>query len=242
MRSTAAVLQITGRDLLETPELAMQFQDGFWTARGDAATTVLNTTHQAIIETLRTAGYPDAPTQLATVLNVNLSTMKVHLMRLTDRGLVGKTGQGQYVPRIVTPEGPSRVAHETVAPSGPEDQPHDIPEALTLDPTPPEERAERSTPLMFTPTDTEGPEEVGDTAPDEVTVTTVTRNVPPPIQSQHSTNGHTNGHYNGAASYTLPSTIDPVCPQCARPACQPYGATGRVCMRCGYCERPGGVR
>src|SRR5262245_57018379 len=37
-----AVLQITGRDLLETSELAMQFQYGFWTARGDAATTVLN--------------------------------------------------------------------------------------------------------------------------------------------------------------------------------------------------------
>jgi DNA-binding IclR family transcriptional regulator len=37
------------------------------------------------------------PTQLATVLGVNVSTMKVHLMRLVDRGLVWKDGQGQYM-------------------------------------------------------------------------------------------------------------------------------------------------
>jgi hypothetical protein len=31
---------------------------------------------------------------------------------------------------------------------------------------------------------------------------------------------------------------DPLCPQCHKPACQPYAETGRVCMQCGYCERP----
>src|SRR5262245_48886184 len=111
-----AVLQITGRDLLETSELAMQFQYGFWTARGDAATTVLNPAHQAIIETLRIAGYPMPPTQLATVLDVNLNTMRVHLMRLVERGLVCKDGQGRYVHRITMPENVSRVTHETCTP------------------------------------------------------------------------------------------------------------------------------
>src|SRR5262249_14960066 len=100
---TDAVLQITGREVIENAELAMQFKDGFWTAMGDAATTVLNPAHQAILDTLRVAGYPMTPTQLATTLEVNLNTMKVHLLRLVERGLVAKTGQGQYVHRVWTP-------------------------------------------------------------------------------------------------------------------------------------------
>jgi len=106
-----AVLQITGRDLLETSELAMEFKDGFWTARGDAATTVLNPAHQAILATLQTAGSAMTPTQLATVLGVNLNTMKVHLMRLTERGLVWKDGQGHYAHRILGPEHAAGVTH-----------------------------------------------------------------------------------------------------------------------------------
>jgi hypothetical protein len=30
----------------------------------------------------------------------------------------------------------------------------------------------------------------------------------------------------------------PPCPQCAQRTCVPYSVTGRVCMRCSYCERP----
>ena len=33
-------------------------------------------------------------------------------------------------------------------------------------------------------------------------------------------------------------TVDPRCPQCGRLSCVAFGARGRVCMRCAYCERP----
>jgi hypothetical protein len=32
--------------------------------------------------------------------------------------------------------------------------------------------------------------------------------------------------------------VDPLCPKCRHDSCAAYGARGRVCMRCGYCERP----
>jgi hypothetical protein len=28
------------------------------------------------------------------------------------------------------------------------------------------------------------------------------------------------------------------CPQCHQDTCTPFAQTGRVCLRCGYCERP----
>ena len=49
--------------------------------------------------------------------------------------------------------------------------------------------------------------------------------------------GHANGHTNGVSGHTGPSG-DSVCPQCGSNACQPFAGTGRVCMQCGYCERP----
>ena len=227
---TDAVLQITGRDLLETPELAMQFQDGFWTARGDAATTVLNPAHQAIIDTLRTAGYPMTPTQLATVLGVNLNTLKVHLMRLVERGLVAKTGQGQYVHRILPPEPPAGVTPVTCIPVE-EDHPSPC--------VPPVEDAEtRITPRMSPSSETEAT-----ATHDGDTVTPVTP-VTPQAQTQTcpATNGHAvpsaNGQPHSAGSQEVSPTHNPVCPQCGKPACQPFAGTGRVCMQCGYCERP----
>ena len=50
--------------------------------------------------------------------------------------------------------------------------------------------------------------------------------------------GGANGHHNGTVSHEAAGVTDPVCPQCAKSACQPYGVNGRVCMQCAYCERP----
>jgi hypothetical protein len=52
-----------------------------------------------------------------------------------------------------------------------------------------------------------------------------------------ATSGHSNGQRNGVYPH-LPPVANPMCPQCASNACQPYGIGGRVCMQCGYCERP----
>jgi hypothetical protein len=101
---TSAMLQITGREVLEHADIPMQFKDGFWTAMFAADGVVLNPAHQAIITMLRSAGSPMTPTQLATELRVNLNTMKVHLMRLVERGLVAKVGEGQYTCLVVTPD------------------------------------------------------------------------------------------------------------------------------------------
>jgi hypothetical protein len=189
-----AVLQITGRDLLETPELAMQFQDGFWTARGDAATTVLNPAHQAILHTLRTTGYAMTPTQLATVLGVNLNTMKVHLMRLTERGLVWKDGQGHYAPRV-TPleqtEGVTRCNPVTLPP-GPGTAPYE-PRTPSARDTLPEETTSASL------ADVRKEDPSGDAA----RVTPVTPVTPhaspdtaaPPAPRTPPTHGHRNGHH-----------------------------------------------
>src|SRR5262249_53814260 len=192
-----AVLQITGRDLLETSELAMQFQYGFWTARGDAATTVLNPAHQAIIETLRTAGYPMTPTQLATVLDVNLNTMKVHLMRLVERGLVAKDRQGRYTHRVITPEGTQGVTPVTQQLQAEE---HRAP--LTPTPDPVETVSEPTIPRQVMP---DSRDDVHEIASEEVTVTRVTPDAP------SETRPATNGYHNGSAPVALPPQFCPGC-------------------------------
>ena len=239
------MLQITGRDLLETPELAMEFKDGFWTARGDAATTVLNPAHQALIDTLRTAGYPMTPTQLATVLGANLNTTKVHLMRLTERGLVWKDGQGHYAPRIMGPERAESVTHcnpRTPVPPPPVVEEPDTSALAAASGSGVEHGGEQTTPFLETP----GRADDTSTAVG-ATVTPVTPDV---SQAQTpmrpATNGHSNGHavlptngqHHDAGAQQDRRGLDPVCPQCGKPACQPFAGTGRVCMQCGYCERP----
>jgi hypothetical protein len=206
---TDAVLQITGREVIENAEIAMQFKDGFWTARGDAATTVLNPAHQAIIDTLRTTGYPMTPTQLATVLTVNVSTMKVHLLRLVERGLVAKTGQGQYVHRVLPPESAEGVTDcnpVTQASTEPPACPAVAPDVSVEedDPIP------QDIPRMDTPAPVDAtPEESYEEPPEAqagIQVTRVTRDVAPttdptPAPSnghgQPATNGSSNGHRPG---------------------------------------------
>jgi hypothetical protein len=196
-----AVLQITGRDLVETPALAMQFQGGFWTARGDAATTVLNPAHQAILATLRTTGSPMTPTQLATVLHVNLNTMKVHLMRLAERGLVAKTGQGQYTHAIVTP-----MAVEGVTPCNPVTpstwaQEEAMPVPSPADHSPGAASREQIPPQETSTSDDVSPE-VGREGDTVTRVTPVTHQSSP---ANGASNGQTNGHHTGLApSMVLP--------------------------------------
>jgi hypothetical protein len=93
-----AMLKIIGRDV-ESQELAMRFTDGFWTVLGDAATVTMNPAHQAILDTLITEGRPLTPKELAVLLSVNHSTMKCHLARLHQKGLVLSWGNGHYIPR-----------------------------------------------------------------------------------------------------------------------------------------------
>jgi len=156
----------------------MQFRDGYWTVMGDAATTVINPAHQTIIETLRTAGYPMTPKQLSSVVDTPYETLKVHLGRLVQRGLLVKDN-GHYSVRIATPESvpapPSapRVTPVTVLP--PEE-----PEATTgaADPVSVTEPPLQPMPLMYTPSCTP---EVQEEAP--------TSNHAPALESNRVTPG-----------------------------------------------------
>jgi hypothetical protein len=197
---TDAMLQITGRELLETPELAMEFRDGFWTARGEAATAVLNPAHQAIVKTLQTAGYPMTPSQLEKVLGVNGNTLKVHLLRLVARGVVAKTGQGQYTSCVVTPPPTSVTPVTPVIPVTPvaaitEDAapPPSVPSPVDL---PPEEDPYAwITPMMYTASTVNDPEDLAPEGHRVTAVTPITPSTPTvPPSPPRGTNGHPNGH------------------------------------------------
>jgi hypothetical protein len=216
-----ATLRVTGRDIRQECELAMQFRDGYWTVVGDAATTVLNPAHQAIIETLRTAGYPMTPRQLATTLGTDYDTLKVHLGRLVHRGLIVKDSYGHYSVRIVTPESETshaasstpRVTPVTVLPPEASEAP-----TVAADPAPAATPPLQPMPLMYTPSCTPEVQEEGPTpktAPvlgsnrvTEVTeastvlppVTTpkdelIFRHAPPNGQGQLPIEGYTHGHH-----------------------------------------------
>lgn len=94
-----ADLKIIGRDV-DTQDLALRFEAGFWTVVGDVETVNMNAAHQAILDALADAGCPLTPTMLATLLNVNLNTMKSHLRRLEQKGLVVDMGNGHYIHRL----------------------------------------------------------------------------------------------------------------------------------------------
>jgi hypothetical protein len=209
---TAAMLQITGREVLEHAAIPLQFKDGFWSAMFGQDGVVLNPAHQAIITTLRTAGYPMTPTQLATVLEVKLSTMKVHLLRLAERGLVAKAGDGKYTHLVVTPESQGASAWPAETPEG-ETECNPVTEVKerpgdSQDESEDEAPIPQDLPRMDTPApEDETPAAQEEKAPEaqaDTRVTWVTPDDPPPprdelIYRHAPTNGHSNGHSNGVS-------------------------------------------
>jgi hypothetical protein len=258
---TSAMLQITGREVLEHAEIPMQFKDGFWTAMFGEDGVVLNPAHQAIITTLRGANAPMTPTELATTLQVNLNTMKVHLLRLVERGLVAKAGEGKYTHLVAVPDMTqgARAWHARVVdpgswleretPETTQGETHCNPE--TQAPAQEEEHAahpsegtHEAVPLAQEPPAAWVPDPVDETpaaaAPDaqaDMRVTGVTGTVPPTPRDElilrHApTNGHSNGHAHGVRPKAPRS-----CP------CGHVGTTtepfpdGTVLVRCATCRR-----
>jgi hypothetical protein len=168
------------------------------------------------------------PTQLATVLNVNLNTMKVHLMRLTERGLVAKDGQGRYTHCITTPEWPAGVTHcnpATQAPTEPEACPAVVPDVVEE-----EDPRSQDVPRMYAPSSVDViPEKPGEKTPDThpaTPVTPVTGDVPQGSEPQiPATTGYLNGHTNGSHRRGTP------------PCAHVWVIEGHQsrCERCGVC-------
>jgi hypothetical protein len=93
-----AALRITGRDI-ETLDLALQFQDGFWTVLGDAEAYRMSQASKEVLEALQRAGKPMTPKQLAILLGVLEGTMRIRLVRMAERGEIINLGDGRYIPR-----------------------------------------------------------------------------------------------------------------------------------------------
>ncbi|MGE3542055.1 MAG: AAA family ATPase [Candidatus Tectimicrobiota bacterium] len=120
-----ASLHITGRDV-ESQELAMQFQDGFWTILGEAEEHRLGQTASDILDAIREAGKPLTPGDVAKCLSLKRETTKKALARLADRGFIRSIGDGRYIPSsLTTPhthterEGESRGERERMSPVSP---------------------------------------------------------------------------------------------------------------------------
>jgi AAA domain/Domain of unknown function (DUF3854) len=89
-----AVLHITGRDIEQEQELAMQFKDGYWTAVGNADDLRRSQASQDILAALAQARTPQTPKDLADALTLSTNTVRVRLTRMLQRGDVMKSGMG----------------------------------------------------------------------------------------------------------------------------------------------------
>ena len=108
-----AALRITGRDI-DTLDLALQFQDGFWTSLGDAEDYRLSQVAQEVIAVLRQSAKPLTPKQLAGILGVQEGTMRARVVRMAERGEVLNVGDGRYIARPApSPVCPDPVTHVT---------------------------------------------------------------------------------------------------------------------------------
>jgi hypothetical protein len=97
-----ATLRITGREVAEQ-ELAMQFDDGFWTVLGEKSEVQRSQAVLEILEAFRQTQGPLSVKELATRLNVPENTMRVRLCRMTRRGEVNGLGEGLYTVPPPTP-------------------------------------------------------------------------------------------------------------------------------------------
>jgi hypothetical protein len=90
-----AILKMLGREV-EKQDLAMQFQDGFWSVLGDTATVHMSPERQAILQVLSERAVPLTPMQITTHLEKNITTTKRLLRMMLMAGVVIQPTFGQY--------------------------------------------------------------------------------------------------------------------------------------------------
>jgi hypothetical protein len=112
-----AVLNIIGRDV-DSPALALQFHDGFWTVLGTAEEAQQSKASREVLDALTTAGKPLTPKELASTLALPVGTIYVRLKRMLERGEVHTYGDSRYIPALSPP--PPKHERETDTESGAE--------------------------------------------------------------------------------------------------------------------------
>ena len=94
-----ARLYFTGRDI-DTQEMALKLQPETltWTLLGDIREVFVSDELRDVIEVLHAKGEPMSPTDIAEVLEVKPSTMRVRLKRFFDRNQI-RRWKGKYSPK-----------------------------------------------------------------------------------------------------------------------------------------------
>ena len=90
-------LMVTGRDLPER-ELDLHFHadGGFWELLSSASSGTMSPERQAVLDTLKAAGSPMQPHQLAKAMGRTSETVRPLLRKLYRDGLVDRTSQAEY--------------------------------------------------------------------------------------------------------------------------------------------------
>lgn len=90
-----ATLKMLGREV-EQQAIALQFQDGFWTAQGDPTLAHMRTERLALHAVLSASQTPMTPLQIATALDKNLNTVKTLLRKMLLQGVISQPSYGHY--------------------------------------------------------------------------------------------------------------------------------------------------
>ena len=215
--SEEATLKVTGRDIVNEQELAMQFKDGYWTVLGESNMVRMSAERRSIVDVLWSSDTPMTPKQLATATGKNASTLRTLLSKLVTQGILLQPSEGRYT---LTPT--YRLSQE---------RERDVDTIDTIDTV-------DSVDSVDSPGDSDSVSMAVYGSGEEC-------RQPQPIENIDSYGIPVYVSTLSTVSTPLPHNDVPteaVCPQCHRSACQPYGHNGRVCMQCGYCERPTGPR
>jgi hypothetical protein len=90
-----ATLKMIGRDI-EQQDLALKFQDGFWSVLGEAGTDQMSPERHEILDVLARSTDPLTPKQVADVLAKNVNTTKLLLRKMALAGVVHQPKYGYY--------------------------------------------------------------------------------------------------------------------------------------------------
>jgi Fic family protein len=93
-----ATLHVTGKDVTDYLELAMEFdsEHAMWTARGNAEEYGQAREQDETLKTLTTLQEPFGPQDLAATLDLPYETAQKRLVRLYHKGLLERLKRGQY--------------------------------------------------------------------------------------------------------------------------------------------------
>ena len=101
--SSDATLRITGRDILEEQELALEFKEGYWTVLGKAAEVHQSKERQEIIAVLQASGRPMTPSQIARDMQKHPTTTKRLLRMMLESGVILQPFEGHYAVNPMNP-------------------------------------------------------------------------------------------------------------------------------------------